>query len=130
MTPIEIIATVLAVFILVKILIIFISLESWLKIAEALLKKRALATIIYFVLASLVGYYVFSSLNVVQVAAVMLFTSLIIALGIIPYSSALLKVIKEELGTGMNVFRKNWLSILIWLAISVWILYTVFFNAQ
>ncbi len=59
MTPIEIIATVLAVFILVKILVILISFESWLKIAEPLLKKRALATIIYSLLAIIVGYYVF-----------------------------------------------------------------------
>ncbi len=82
MTPIEIIATILAVFILVKILIIFISLESWLKIAEALLKKRLLSTIIYSAFVVLVGFYVFSELNIVQIAAVMLFTSLIIALAI------------------------------------------------
>ncbi len=126
MTPIEIIATILAIFILVKILIIFISLESWLKIAESLMKKRVLTTIIYSVLAALVGYYVFSSLNVVQVAAVMLFTSLLIALGFIPYSDTLIKLIKEDLGTRSDVFRKNWIYILIWLAIAIWVLYTVF----
>ena len=95
MTPIEILATIFAILVLVKLLIIAIRPASWMKISEAILKKSTLTTISYLVLAVIVGYYVLASLNIVQVAAVMLLTSILIALGWVPYSNSFSTVIKD-----------------------------------
>ena len=126
MTPIEILATIFAIFVLVKLLIIAINPKLWMKVAEAILSNYILTTAVYLILAVIVGYYIFASLNIVQVAAAMLLTSVLMGLGVVPYSKTMLKVAKEMLGTRSDVFRKAWLAILIWLAIAVWVLYTVF----
>ena len=125
MTPIEILATIFAIFVLVKLLIVTINPKLWMKIAEAILGNYTFTTIVYLLLAVIVGYYIFASLNIVQVAAVMLFTSLLMGLGFVPYSEIILKTAKERLGTRSDLFREGWLSIVIWLGISVWVLYTV-----
>ena len=49
MTPIEILATIFAILVLVKLLIIAIRPASWMKISEAILKKSTLTTISYFI---------------------------------------------------------------------------------
>jgi len=126
MTPIEILAIIIAVFILLKLSIITINPKFWMKIAEAALSNYTITTITYLLLAVVVGYYIFNSLNIVQVAAVMLFTSLLIGLGFIPYSEIILKAAKERLGTRRDMFRKAWLSIVIWAGIAIWVLYSVF----
>ena len=126
MTSIEVLATIFAIVILVRLVILLINPQLWMNIAEALLSRYTVATVVYLVLAVIVGYYIFASLNIVQVAAVMLFTSILIGLALVPYSRTMLKVTKEIVGTRSDVFRKAWLAVVIWGGIAVWVLYTVF----
>lgn len=126
MTPIEILATIFAILVLVKLLIVAINPKVWMKVAEAILSNYTLTTAVYLILAVIVGYYIFANLNIVQVAAAMLLTSVLMGLTLVAYSKTMLKVAKEILGTRSDMFRKAWLAILIWVAIAVWVLYTVF----
>jgi hypothetical protein len=77
---------------------------------------------VYLVLAAVVGYFIFSSLTIVQVGAVMLFTSLLAGVGLVPYSQVILKVGEEMLTEGVG---KAWLSMLIWFCIALWVLFGV-----
>ncbi|MFQ5542631.1 MAG: hypothetical protein ACE5E2_07345 [Candidatus Binatia bacterium] len=123
MTPIEIIATIFAVIVIIKLVVITVNPNLWMKLAGAMLKSQVLTTLIYAVLAVIIGYYVFTDLTVVQVAAVMLLTSTLIGVGIRPYSKIILKLGEEMIGTGVS---KAWLAMLIWGVLAVWVLYSVF----
>lgn len=126
MTAIEILATILAVTILVKLTMIMINPKAWLKLAERMLKMRAEITALYAVLAVIIGYFIFASLSIVQVAAVMLFTSILIGLSMFQYSDAIMEIVKQTPTTGAEMFHKNWLIMIIWASIAVWTLYAVF----
>ncbi len=78
MTALESIATIFALLVLVKLVVVLINPQIWMKkVAEPLLGNPRLATTVYGVLAIVVGYYVLTRLYIVDVAAVMLFTALV-----------------------------------------------------
>ncbi len=123
MTPIEILATIFAVFVIVKLVVVSVKPGLWMKWAKVMLKNELLITLIYFVLAVIIGYYIFAELTVVQVAAVTLWVSMLIGIGFVPYSKILLKTSDELLSVGIS---KAWLSMLIWAGLAIWVLYAVF----
>lgn len=123
MTPIEILATIFAVIVIVKLAVFIAKPGLWMKWAGAMLKNEVLTTLTYLVLAVIVGYYIFAVLTVVQVAAVTLWVSMLIGIGFVPYSKILLKTSDELLSVGIS---KAWLSMLIWAGLAIWVLYAVF----
>jgi len=126
MTPIEILATIFAILVLVKLLFVAVNPKLWMKGVESILGNYIFTTVVYVLLAVIVGYVLFQSLNIIQVAAVMLFTSLLIGLTLVPYLKEFLTLGKEMIGTRSEMFRKTWLAIVIWIAIAVWTLCAVF----
>ena len=125
MTPIEILAAVFAILTLAKILILAIKPEALLKASEALLNRRDGMTIVCLILSAVVGYYVLTSVDIVEVAAVMLFTSLLMSLFLLPYYNDVLKI-KEFFWRRSEMLRRSWWSLLIWVGLAVWVLYKVF----
>ena len=124
MTPIEILAIIFAVLILVKLLFVLIKPGAWMSFVGFLYKNSVVITIVYIMLAALVGYYLFVSngMNIVQVAAAGVFISLLMGIGFAPFSQKLIAMqngIMQERG-------KAWLAMLIWAAIAIWTLWVVF----
>ena len=93
------------------------------KTVGAMLNYPVATTLIYLFLAGIVGYYVLSNIAIIQIAAVMLFTSLLGGIGLAPYSRVMLRLGEEILNEGVS---KAWLSMLIWTLVAIWVLYTVF----
>ncbi len=122
MTSIEVLATIFAVLVLVKLAFIRTNPKAWMNFAQPILRNSVVALVVYLVLAAVVGYFIFSSMTIVQVGAVMLLTSLLMGVGLAPYSQLILKVGEEILTEGLG---KAWLSMLIWTGISLWVLYGV-----
>lgn len=126
MTALEIIATIFALLVLIKLVVALINPQLWMKkVAEPLLGNPRLATTVYGVLAIVVGYYVLTRLYIVDVAAVMLFTALVGGVGMMPYSKELLKIAEEMSMTRSDLLRNAWLSIVIWGVIALWVLTSV-----
>lgn len=126
MTALEVIATIFAILVLVKIVVVVINPRVWMKkVAEPLLGNPPLATAIYAILAIVVGYYVFERLPVTHVAAVMLFTALVMGIGLMPYAHPVLKIAEEISATRSTLLRKAWLPIVIWVGIALWVLASV-----
>ena len=122
MTPIEILAIIFAVLVLVKLLFVLIKPGAWMSFVGFLYKNTIVITTVYVVLAVLVGLYIFASFNIVQVAAVAVFISLLMGIGFAPFSQKLIAMnneVIEERG-------KAWLAMLIWAAIAIWTLWVVF----
>ena len=126
MTPIETLATIFAILILFKLLIIIVSPKLRVTIAESILSKNAaILTITLLILTAIIGYYVLSSLTIVEVAAVMMLMSGLMALFFIQYKKIMLQLLRESLSP--DFLMKNWPSILIWGLLAIWALYGVFF---
>ena len=68
MTGKKILAGVFAVVILLKLLALLVSPDRWLGLATALLGHSAVVVGIYLVLIVITGYYVFSSIDLIDLA--------------------------------------------------------------
>ena len=123
MSIVEIFALIFALAILTKLIIIFIDPTKWMKISDSLLKRTSLITASYLILAILTGFYVIQEVGLVNTAAVMLFTSMLIALTFIPYSEILLKSRNQLIKLSID---RSWLSIIIWIALALATLYALF----
>ncbi len=119
----KILAGIFAVTILLKLIVGFTSPTLWMGAVEALLGQQTLLMIVYLGLMMITGYYVFSSLDLIDIAVVMFFTSLLIALSILPYSASMLKLREEIIRVGMG---KAWFAGLIWGVLALAVLYRIF----
>jgi len=125
-SAIEIIAVIFAIFILLKVSFVLINPHWWFKLADAILRNTIILTIAYLLIAVIVGYFIFRSFSIEQVAAIMLFSSILIGLGLLPFSETFLAIRDEMLGSRSYILRKTWFTLLIWITIALWTLYVVF----
>ena len=122
MDAFEILAVIFSVMVLVKLAAVLVSPVSWMNTAGAMLKYPRACTLVYAALAAVVGYYVFARMDIVEVVSVMLLTSLLMGVGLGPYSRTILRLGKEMAGEG---FGRLWPSMVIWAVIAIWALYAV-----
>jgi hypothetical protein len=119
----KILAGLFALIILLKLVFVVTSPQQWMGFAAGFLEHYALAMAIYLLLLVITGYYIFSSLNLIDIALVMFFTSLLFGLSLIPYSTLLLSLNEQIIASGIG---KAWLAMVICGALAVAILFRVF----
>ncbi|MDE0029879.1 MAG: hypothetical protein OXU42_10830 [Deltaproteobacteria bacterium] len=122
MDALEVLAFIFAVVVLVKLAGLLVSPTWWMDTAGAMLNYPRACTWVYAVLAAVVGYIVFTRMDVVEVVSAMLLTSLLMGVALAPYSETILKLGKEVAGEG---FGRLWPVMAIWTVIAVWALYAV-----
>jgi Na+-transporting methylmalonyl-CoA/oxaloacetate decarboxylase beta subunit len=119
----RILAGLFAVIILLKLIFLAINPHLWTGAVKVLQGQQTMIMLVYLLLLVITGYYAFSSLDLINIAVVMLFTSLLMALTMTPYISALPKLPEEIISMGVG---KAWLPILIWVALAAAVLYKIF----
>jgi hypothetical protein len=119
----KILAGIFAALVLIKIVFGLINPGTWMGISAAFLGHYTLVIGFYLALLVITGYYVFTSLDLIDVAVVMLFTGVLMGLTLIPYSDTMIKMGQEMGALG---FGKAWLALIIWVAIAGAVLYRVF----
>jgi hypothetical protein len=119
----KILAGIFAALILIKLAFLLISPEWWLGGTQAFLGHYTVMVGIYLVLLVITGYFVFTSLDLIDVAVVMLFTGILLGLSLIPYLAAMPKLPEIIVSVGL---AKVWPAWIIWAAIAVAVLYRVF----
>lgn len=125
MTPVEIIALILALAVLIKILVIIVKPTAWVKFIDPVIKNSKVMVWICLILAATVGYYLLQELTVVQIVASMLFVSLLMGMSLYSYPEIIISMKKQVIKKG-NLFKKNWLTIIVWVGIAVYTLYVLF----
>ena len=83
----KVLATIFAVLILFKLVaLLLVNPSKWLNFSGLLLAHHVILTYVYLSLIVITGYYIFSSLNLIDIALVMFFTpcSPVLALSPIP----------------------------------------------
>src|SRR5208337_1465169 len=111
----KILAGSFALIILLKLGFVVTSPQQWMGFAAGFLGHYGLTMAIYLILLIIIGYYIVSSLNLIDIALVMFFTSLLVGLALIPYSTLLLSLNEQIIASGMG---KAWLSLVIWGALA------------
>ena len=119
----KILAVIFAALTLIKLAFLLISPEQWLGATQAFLGHYTLMITIYLVLLVITGYVVFTRIDLIDVAVVMLFTSVLLGLSLIPYLASMPKLREEILTVG---FGQAWPALILWAAIAVAVLYRIF----
>ena len=122
MDALDVLAVVFAVVVLAKLAGLLISPVSWMNTAGAMLNHPRACTWVYAVLAAVVGYIVFTRMDIVEVVSAMLLTSLLMGVALAPWSRTILTLGKEMAGEG---FGRLWPVMAIWAVIAVWALHAV-----
>jgi hypothetical protein len=123
----KILAGLFAALILIKLAFLLLSPSVWLGAAQAFLGHYNLIMVVYLVLLVITGYVVFTSLDLIDVAVVMLFTGVLLGLSLIPYLAAMPDFPEAIVKVG---FAKVWPTWIIWAAVAVAVLYRVFTNKK
>lgn len=118
----KILAGIFAVAILLKLILLITIPDKWLGLTEGLLGHYAVIMVIYLILIVLTGYHVLTRLDLIDVAVVMFFTSLLVGISLLPYSASMLKLREEIVAVGLG---KVWFALAMWGALAVAVLYRV-----
>jgi hypothetical protein len=116
----KILAGIFAALVLFKLVFILVSPGKWLSLVEVFLRHYAFIWWVYLVLIIITGYYIFTSLDLIDIVLVMFFTSLIIGISLVPFSEAWLKLGREIAAKGLG---RAWMAVAIWGALAVVVLY-------
>ncbi|MFA4902358.1 MAG: hypothetical protein WC600_06390 [Desulfobaccales bacterium] len=112
----KILASVFAGLILIKLAFLLASPEKWLGATQAFFGHSGIVMAIYLVLLVITGYLIFTTLDLIDVAVVMLFTAALVGISLIPYADSLQKMGQEIGSVGLG---KAWLAWVIWVVIAV-----------
>ena len=119
----KILAGIFAAVILIKLAFLLFSPSLWLGATQAFLGHYPLMIAIYLVLLVVTGYFVFTRIDLIDVAVVMLFTSVLLGLSLIPYLASIPQLREAIVTVG---FAKAWPALVIWVAIALAVLYRIF----
>ena len=120
----KILAGLFALIILLKLVfVLLVSPQQWMGLVTGFLEHQVLAMAIYLILIVIIGYYIFSSLDLIDIALVMFFTSILVGLALIPYVTMFISLNQQIMASGLG---KAWIAMVIWLALAVAILFRVF----
>ena len=123
----KILAGVFAALILIKLLFILVSPGKYMSLVEVFLKHYAFIWWVYLALIIITGYYVFTSLDLIDIVLVMFFTSLVIGVSLMPFMDSWLKVGREIATHGLGKMR---LSVIIWGVLAVGGLYKLWSGSK
>ena len=119
---IEILASILIVISVIKIVALIIHPESWFKLTKNIFNKPNVASIIFYILASVVLYFLIrAGITIIEIFAVMMFLSMFIAAGMIKYLPEMIKKYKPK-----TVLQDNWFYVLAWVALLIWAIIALF----
>jgi len=129
MTPIEIIATIFGVAVVIKMLFFLFAPKELIKFTKPFLqffkKNHMISTVIMLIIGGILANYIFAVMGIVEVAAVMMLTSILYGLTIMNFMDKYLDKVVREM-TKKGAINKIWLPVLIWLILGIWVLYTLY----
>ena len=124
---VEILAFILIVVTAIKLLTFLINPNIWYGFIEGIYSVPAITSLIAFVLAAIVLYFlIISGITIVEILAVCLFVALLIAIGFAKYADELMMwVRKQEI---VAILKEVWLYTFVWLLLLAWGVGEIFFS--
>lgn len=130
MTPIEIMALIVAVFVGFKLLVVLISPKSWMGIVKTVTiwKNPIPTTLVSIILAAVTLMYLLQELTIVQIFATTLFVMFLMIISLSSCAKATLALEKQvfkELDV-KKLSMEAWLAIIVWGILTIWVLWALF----
>ena len=123
---IQLMALIFAVVASVKILVILIYPKFWAKqVVKRVWTKPDVMIWISLVLAVICFYFLIQELTIVQIFAVMLFVSLLAAIGVAIYANSVVNMALRLL-RDRELVKKSWLYLVLWIALLAFGFYKLF----
>jgi len=130
MTPIEIMALIVAVFVGFKLLVVLISPKSWMGIVKTVTiwKNPIPTTLVSIVLAAVTLMYLLQELTIVQIFATTLFVMFLMVISLSSCAKATL-ALEKQVFKELDVKKLSveaWLAIIVWGILVIWVLWALF----
>lgn len=122
MSPIEIIALVFALAVLIKGVTFLILGKKMVKYAEKMIKQTSVLMVVFLVFLIVIGYYVISALGIIPVVAAVFFGHALIGLMFVQFPKVYTMMAKKF----FNDRPRLWLLFLPWIILAVWVLIELF----
>lgn len=119
MGTMETLAAILILISLVKLVFVFIDLQSWLGFTRRIYANPTRTSLVSLLLAGVVLFLLIrSGLTIVDILAVCLFFVLLVAAGFAPHYSKILAIFRDE--DMKRILKDQWLYIALWLILLGW----------
>jgi hypothetical protein len=116
MGTLEIMATIIIVFGVIKLLALLFNPKGWMNFAKRIYSNVMLTKIIFLVLAAVSLYYlVGAGVTIIEIFAVMLFFAFLAGIGIAPHAKTIMKNIKLK-----TLWSEHWLYTIVWILLLLW----------
>jgi hypothetical protein len=127
MNAIEILATITAAAILLKVIVLLANPKKFMRIGARLFsRKLGLLQAMYFLLALVTGYFVLKNVPIATILAVALFVALAIKFTISLYGQELNDFVKQMAKEPKAFLKRAWLPIIFWSVMALWALYVLY----
>lgn len=125
MNPIEILAVIFSVLVLIKLIVIVIKPKVWLdNVVKPIYNNNIVSMLVFGIVTLISGYYLLQVMNIVVLGAVALFVSFLMALNFLLFPKETLKL--SELMLKKDNVGKFWFLILVWAVFALWVLKEIF----
>jgi hypothetical protein len=119
----KILAAVFAFLVLAKLIMLVVARDTWLGLVEKMYGPGNRTLLVYGGAAAVVGVLVLTQVSIIVVGAVMLWTALLMGLGMVPYCGLVLRWRDEIARVGLG---QVWWVMVIWAGLAMWMLAAVF----
>lgn len=117
---IEIIALVLIAVATIKMLVLLVKAQAWMKFTKWIYKRPPVTKFIGAILAGVVLYYLINTgMTIVQILAVSAFMAMMFMIGLSEDVKPFIKKYETQIKAG-KLWKKHWFYTLIWIALLVW----------
>ena len=125
MTPVQIMALIVAVLGAVKLLVILVDPKIWLKkVVKPIYASSGVASVVGLIIAAVSLYYLNKEFTIVQIFAVMLFFMGLMLMSFAVMSKEMLALADKALKKG--ILKKFWLPLIVWILLLIWVFYALF----
>jgi len=125
MTPIQIMALIVAVLGAIKMLVIIVDPKIWMKkVVKPIYANTMVASLIGLIIAAVSLYYLTQVMTIVDIFAVLLFFMGIMLMSFAVMAKELTTLADKVLKKG--VLAKFWLPMIIWILLLIWVFYALF----
>ncbi|MBI4118222.1 MAG: hypothetical protein HY455_01635 [Parcubacteria group bacterium] len=124
LSPVDIFATVFAVLVLVKLVVVLIDAKAWMKyVADPIYKNPNIAMGVYLALLALAAYYLRPIISAAEFGSVLFIAAFLFGIAFLPYAKETLKFRDAIIAKGLG---KAWFPVLLWALLAVAVLYGVY----
>ena len=91
--------------------------DAWMNFVKKIYARPVMTQAVAFILAAVMFYYIIQVLTIVQIFAVIAFTSMLISIGFASFGNKMMKNFKLK-----NMWKDYWFYTLIWVVLMIWVI--------